>query len=746
MPNNKKSKCQQLFIVGCLSLFLVLQTAHVALCNEAEVDVSVSSSSTTTTNTIVSESSSSSTPSSSKTTAPTHISSTLNNVPSSTIGSMITASVVPQETSGEDDNIEVGDNKGFTVVEHVSTTATEATQVAKANQTSTTTTTTAEPIPSSLPLIQHTTLPSQIATNESDVTTTTTNIADEPISNEIHENEIIDGVNSARVKIAEIVTNNNEFLVNGNNNNNPIKTGKKPINIDDFYPSKMEDFKMVIQQSNEKLLREKEMMRNDDEENSPANTEMMMNNPLLKPMDLLPIISDKKDLLLEDRRGNGSDIATTNIEIELIEPDATKVEGGNSEEREAIDITEKLQENDEVIKKIEESFKIDDMDLRPDIVFDVIPSKSSTVPTTIETKVMSTTTMVAPSTTHEYLAPRPHHIPQESGFIPRRVKKNDPKIEGKISVLNRATLKRIDFANTKFKSHPNNNGVVHSVNEQQSTDKYKSTGASSAEFSTTKFYNSKETDINKSNDSNNNNNSNQNTVVQTTVIAPPPSSQLPEKATNTIMTTTTNGININNDNNKKSTTIANVQTDDDSTSTVTISSTTAATKDIDGVGDSHNNNNNDTKKSNNKNVVDMSITANVYPADTVQQQADTETLHPTIKIPVFHPLVRPRVLSRLQEKINQLDCDLQSFPPQPPQNAASGLPGASEEYIKIWRGNETHELSLPIVVSIHNDCIYSQTHIFSHMNYSFILFYLLVSVKRTSSHLLSNIVDKNNDK
>lgn len=728
MPNNKKSKCQQLFIVGCLSLFIVLQTAHVVICDEEAVDVAVSSS--TTTNTIVSESSSSTT-SSKTTTAPTHISSTLNNVPSSTIGSMITASVVPQEAGKEhdDNDTEVRVNKAVTIVEHMSSLAsTEATHVTKDIDNEKPTT--AEPIPSSLPLFQHTTLSSstQVATNESDfnlvsstiqvITTTANNKAenDEPISNEIHENEIIDenvngvsSINSARVKIADIVTNhNNEFSVNNNNNQ---KTSKKPINIDDFYPSKMEDFKMVIQQSNEKLLREKEMLRNDDDETVNTGTGGdEMNNPLLKPMDLLPIISDKKDLLLEDRNNNGSDIATTNIEIELIEPDATKV-GGNSEEREAVDITEKLQENDEVIKKIEESFKIDDMDLRPDIVFDVIPSKSSTVPTTIETKVMSTTTTttVAPSTTTpEYLAPRSHHIPQESGFIPRRVKKNDPKIEGKISVLNRATLKRIDFANTKFKSHPNKFGVIqHNVDEQQSTNKYKSssssTGASSAEFSTTKFYNSKETDINKSNDSNNNNN--QNTVVQTTVMAP-----ISEKATNTIMTTTTttNSININNDNNKKSTTIANVQTDDDSTS-ATISSTDSA-KDIAGVGDSNNNNNdNNNKNSNNKNVVDMSITANVYPADTVPQQstqslsptADIETLHPTIKIPVFHPLLRPRVLSRLQEKINQLDCDLQSFPPQLPQNAASGLPGASEEYIKIWRGNETHELNLPIVVSTH---------------------------------------------
>lgn len=45
--------------------------------------------------------------------------------------------------------------------------------------------------------------------------------------------------------------------------------------------------------------------------------------------------------------------------------------------------------------------------------------------------------------------------------------------------------------------------------------------------------------------------------------------------------------------------------------------------------------------------------------------------------------VHPHTLSRLQEKVNSLDCDL--------QNLSADM--------TVWRGNETHELNLPITVS-----------------------------------------------
>ncbi|KAM7353663.1 delta and Notch-like EGF repeat containing weary isoform 2-T2 [Cochliomyia hominivorax] len=47
----------------------------------------------------------------------------------------------------------------------------------------------------------------------------------------------------------------------------------------------------------------------------------------------------------------------------------------------------------------------------------------------------------------------------------------------------------------------------------------------------------------------------------------------------------------------------------------------------------------------------------------------------------LRPIVRPRILSRLQEKINSLECELQNLP----------------QDSHLWRGNETHELLLPIM-------------------------------------------------
>ncbi|KAH8377249.1 hypothetical protein KR093_004483, partial [Drosophila rubida] len=49
------------------------------------------------------------------------------------------------------------------------------------------------------------------------------------------------------------------------------------------------------------------------------------------------------------------------------------------------------------------------------------------------------------------------------------------------------------------------------------------------------------------------------------------------------------------------------------------------------------------------------------------------------------PIARPRILSRLQEKINSLECEIQNVP----------------QDSHLWRGNETHELLLPIVTTEH---------------------------------------------
>ncbi|EAA14583.4 AGAP010049-PA, partial [Anopheles gambiae str. PEST] len=70
-------------------------------------------------------------------------------------------------------------------------------------------------------------------------------------------------------------------------------------------------------------------------------------------------------------------------------------------------------------------------------------------------------------------------------FIPRRVKKNDPSTATKLAQLGKtAPLKKIDFAATKFNTDNNAPGGLSDSADGSKKDK--------PEFSTTKFYNSKE--------------------------------------------------------------------------------------------------------------------------------------------------------------------------------------------------------------------------------------------------------------
>lgn len=63
------------------------------------------------------------------------------------------------------------------------------------------------------------------------------------------------------------------------------------------------------------------------------------------------------------------------------------------------------------------------------------------------------------------------------------------------------------------------------------------------------------------------------------------------------------------------------------------------------------------------------------------EETKAEVTNPTKS--TSKPIARPRILSPLQEKINSLECNIQILP----QNS------------HLWRGNETHELLLPIMVS-----------------------------------------------
>lgn len=289
------------------------------------------------------------------------------------------------------------------------------------------------------------------------------------------------------------------------------------VNIDDFFPSKMEDFKPIIEISNEKMLKQKNALHDDEVKHV---TDIMFNDGKIK-------------------------IATTNIEIDLIEDSSTVMD------------TKENQQDDTVNTNMED------------------------VPTT-------TTTLKAPK------------INTDNLFIPRRAKKSDQLIK---SGLTQGPTRIHDFGMTKF--HQDLNNKTHNVKNQTVNGK--------PEFSTTKFYNSKElySEI-------------LHKALKPSTVTPSP--KAPMNANNLIREKIliTNRIPVE---------VINVATTMEPTTTL-------------------------------KTTITSTVSAIVMPTSHL------------------------RVLSRLEEKINSLDCDIQNL---------------SILDTNVWRGNETHELNLPITVSDFTD-------------------------------------------
>uniref|UniRef100_A0A182SL44 Uncharacterized protein n=1 Tax=Anopheles maculatus TaxID=74869 RepID=A0A182SL44_9DIPT len=396
---------------------------------------------------------------------------------------------------------------------------------------------------------------------------------EDAFSNEIHvERNLKNGL--YRIKIAEITTDEFDNGLRENDNENMLMTDTmgsqgtrhlplhksvypSKINIDDFYPSKLEDFKpeQAQQQSSadeEKRLREKSILRNED-------GERLFESTIMKPSDVLPVLTttevDEKagqyqEQLLGDvmeRPSNvgtvtsassssssssssigpvnnatgqdGGDISTTKIEIELIDDTSETSASDERSSKPTIDnITEKLEENDEVISRIEENFKgfrafegtaggddeeeyRDAVDGRKDDEVITIAISSVTFSSSQQDSVQTSPPPPAsvPSVTVAGTEQQPNDdeigVPVSGSdivkngygnlFIPRRVKKNDPSTATKLAQLGKtAPLKKIDFAATKFNTDNNGPGGVSDSADGSKKDK--------PEFSTTKFYNSKE--------------------------------------------------------------------------------------------------------------------------------------------------------------------------------------------------------------------------------------------------------------
>lgn len=251
-----------------------------------------------------------------------------------------------------------------------------------------------------------------------------------------------------RIKIAEIITDEFDNGLSDENeqtreaiaSNNLYNQGK--INIADLYPSKIEDFSPIIKDSNEKLIRQKHLYIGDneiDDNNRQSNLITSLNVQQSNP---------------------NSNIPTTKIEIELIDESVERpplpqqllslspasIKDENAQSKITDFTSQLLRENDRVISTIERSFLTEFKEA------------------------------IATTTVHPLSITINKPIQQRTEFIERRVKKYDPAFKTKF--LNPIEHNYVDIANTKFNSDTNDN------RENKRNEK--------PEFSTTKFYNSKE--------------------------------------------------------------------------------------------------------------------------------------------------------------------------------------------------------------------------------------------------------------
>jgi len=364
-----------------------------------------------------------------------------------------------------------------------------------------------------------------------------------------HENEISNEIQIDRklenglyrIKIGEITTD--EFNIGyDDEHKDKLHQQLTKVNIDDFFPSKIEDFRPIIEISNEKMLKEKDVLHN--EQVKPL-VELSLSEPFTN------IDSEMASTTVRTgTRINTSNMATTNIEIELIDDSTVGINAAHNDR--GIEI-------DEIITQVEE----------------------------IVTEVPQVT----------------ENINMDNVFIPRRMKKFDPSTKN-LSTDTQGPTRIHDFGMTKF-NQKKENLTQAPVNGKP-------------EYSTTKFYNSKEL---------------YNEILHkaSKPATMSPSQKSTVKPDNLIREKLLNTNKIPIDNSHIATTIVD---------TVMTTATSTVTEEV-------------TTKGTSK--------------------------RPMYIIPTSHP----RLLSRLEEKLNSLDCDIQNL------SADS----------TVWRGNETHELNLPITVS-----------------------------------------------
>lgn len=497
-------------------------------------------------------------------------------------------------------------------------------------------------------LLENTTQNDELTVTSDSSTVDFFTVTDDQISNEI---KVDNGL--YRFKLAEITTN--EFDQNipeevGNARKlHPYNDGK--INILDLYQTKIDDFKPVLDVSNTKLLKEKDVLRGvDNNENTFSFQKIDLDN-----------------------------IPTSKIEIELIDDlSSSSTKSVDTLNIRSDDLTGKLQENDEIIKKIEESFKPEDD------FFSIVKTESSAESTTISDHVTKPTVLVN------------EDLLRYSGFIDRRVKKNDPSVKYKFFNSQNLNLKREDIANTKFNADTTD--VESGLNKKEKP-----------EFSTTKFYNSKELyseilhknlDVNPTKQSpyiNFKLNKPQTTVLTgdksfirvkplikttTNINSPKLEKSNVENIEKKILQPTEFSF-VEIENSQVFQTPANNNNEEKPTEQPQIFATQMENNNKkNSVDDSSRGSKNNVKEISRVDKETTSEYLNSVTTTTIQPntiEMDLTTVQNNVKM--FFS--RPPVITHLQEKINLLECEI------------SNLPQESN----VWHGNQTHTLNLPITVS-----------------------------------------------
>ncbi|ALC38030.1 wry [Drosophila busckii] len=379
----------------------------------------------------------------------------------------------------------------------------------------------------------------------------------------------------------------------------------------------------------------------------------------MKPADFQPIIKVDNEELLRQRTiftqpENAAEykqnLMPNEVELQL-RPLAAATSATTAAATVASDFTGKLlAEQDDLITEIERKFRLPE----------------------------STTTTAKPTTA----AAAATRLAAGNTFLDRRVKKSfEFPLQHRASDV--MALPHIDFANTKFNTD---------AGEESKTAQAQA--ASHPEFSTTKFYNSKEL-------------YNEMLLHSKRKLMKPTAAATATTATTTTATTTTTTAAAAAATKTNAATTASVVASEATTS-ARVTLTPAAT----------------TFDSNTAAITTTTASVTESPPRKQQQQLKRaklllkalkppaaaeklEVVATKVKITAaaaaavsstpsplqainlakssLKPIARPRILSPLQEKINSLDCDIVAVP----QDA------------HLWRGNETHELLLPLVTTEH---------------------------------------------